>query len=203
MATSGMRSRRERGKRHGIVAALLGLLPLLSILGVLAPSFIQAQNEEKEDLAVFRGPVTFRPIRLSRRPLLVPRDYSPGFVPELLDLEQLFTGRKYRKDTGFRISRLPTFNPHRGDVIVFDDVDTVIADEVFEDVLRPSMIASADLDFDELPPLMPLGNGIYYDDLMGGSNPPVEFFGPPVPEPGTGVLLGLGLVVLGIRRRRG
>jgi hypothetical protein len=199
--SGGGSSRREGQKRHGFVAALLALLPLLTIPGVFAPGFIRAEYEEKE-LAVFRGPVTFRPIRLSRRPLLVPRDYSPGFMPELLDLEQLFTGARFRPDGERRISRLPTFAPKRGDVIVFDDVDMVIADEVFEDLLKPSIVASADLDFAELPPTMPLGNGIRYDDLVGGTNPPAEFFGPPVPEPGTGLLLGLGLIALGIARRR-
>jgi hypothetical protein len=79
----------------------------------------------------------------------------------------------------------------------------VIADEVFEDILRPSMMASANLEFNELGPLMPYGNGVRYDDILGGTNPPIDFFGPPVPEPGTGVLVGLGLVVLGMKRRRG
>ena len=126
---------RRRGKglrvgrpvRHGVAAAIFWLLPLLALAGMLGPGFVQvAYVEEELEIAQRSGTVIFRPVRLGRPPLVVPRDYSTGFIPELFDLEALFSGAEFRGEFGRRLGALPSFPSHGGDMIVIDDIDIFI-----------------------------------------------------------------------------
>ena len=100
---------------------------------------------------------------MSRPPLVVPRDYSTGFIPELLDLESLFGGSEFRGEFGRRLSSLPSFPSHRGDMIVIDDIDPFVADQFFKDLLKPTFVADGGPIwdprlFDIIPALFPIGN---------------------------------------------
>jgi hypothetical protein len=199
-------SRVGRPVRHGVAAGIFWLLPLLAFAGMLAPGLVQVAYQEEEELQVAQrsGTVLFRPVRLNRPPLVVPRDYSTGFIPELMNLESLFKGTEYRGELGRQLGDLPSFPSRFGDMIVIDDVDTFVADQFFKDLLKPTFVADRgqiwDPDiFDVIPPLFPVGNNNRYDDFPGFGIDPSG--GVVVPEPATGLLLTLGLALLAGSRR--
>jgi hypothetical protein len=121
------------------IVVLAGVLfPLLVVGGVLAPQVISLMAEvgvasaepepEAETVLDFSGPLPGKP------PLLLPRDYEAGFVPELLDLQNLFTGTNHTPDPMSKeYARLLGFPRSHGDVIVMDDVDREIKDVIFKD----------------------------------------------------------------------
>lgn len=196
---------RTRPVRHGLVVSILLLLPFLAIGGALAPGLVTVQYEEEEELAP-RQRVPYRPVRLARRPLLVPRDFSMGFVPEIMDLERLFMGTQYRADIGDRYTRLPSFPRSRGDVIVLDDVDTFLTDTLFKDTLQPGVVADATAIwdpnvFDVIPDTTGFDGSNQFDDFTGQGS--VRDTPPPIiPEPRTGSLVVLGLIGLALRAHR-
>ena len=200
---------RHRPVRHSIAAALLSLLPLLAFAGVLAPGLVEIAYEEPPDLAPQRkGTIIFRPVRLSRPPLLVTHGAGRGFLLEFLDIEALFQNNRYRGELGQRLADLQGFPSGRGDTIVIDDVDAIAAsDELFEDLLAPSFVLNeAPLwdpkIFDVIPPLFAIGNGFRYDDFPDPGFEPGEVDDAVIPEPATAVLLGSGLAAIAIQRRR-
>jgi hypothetical protein len=190
----------ERRKRP-ILVVLLSLLPMLVGLGVLAPGMVQVMAVEGEQLDTGHVRITRRLSRYAHQPLLLPRDFSQGFVPELLDLEHLFSRVDYMGDpkAGGR-SPLPTFSSNFGNVIVLDDVDQRLREIVFKDPVLDTQVASS-----KYPPpaadLTPLGEsltttpGPRFDDYFGPQLDVNEDF--VIPEPSTGLLLGLGLVLMG------
>jgi hypothetical protein len=206
MRTRTQNSQDGRPVRHGIATVIFWLLPLLAFAGVVAPNFVQIAEEEEEIAS--SGTLIFRPVRLGRPPLVVSRDYSAGFVPELIDLEALFNGDSFRAERGMQLKDLPSFPSSRGDTIVIDDVDIAAADDFFKDLLRPTFVANTreiwDPDiFDIIPPLFGIGNDVRFDDFP---NPGMDTDNAVVPEPQTAVLTSLGLVYLayaGRKRSRG
>jgi hypothetical protein len=198
-------SRQSRWPARIVVLAGV-LFPLLVTGGVLAPQVISLMadveidstaTETESDTALdFSGPLPGKP------PLLLPRDYDAGFVPELLDLQNLFDESNHTPDQmSQQYARLLGFPRSHGDVIVMDDVDREIKDVIFKD---PVMVGARTAYPRPNPALLPIGNprplggGLRYDDPQATGEGPVS----PIPEPGTGLLLASGLAILALRHRR-
>lgn len=190
----------------------LAFFPLLIAFGVLAPGVVQVmaqeageQEQEAEETPVLNFP---KGAFLGRTPMLpVPREFSAGLVPELVDLEHLFARTGMTGDPLARrlFARMLSFPRGHGDVIVIDDVDRQLMPIVFKDpVMLGTLVAQSAWPPPSplLSPLLgagPLGDGLIYDDPIG---PFVDNTATNViPEPGTGVLLGLGLTLLAVVRR--
>jgi hypothetical protein len=189
------------------VVVLAGVLfPLLVTGGVLAPRVISLMADAETDGTAteaesptkldFSKPLPGKP------PLLLPRDYDAGFVPELLDLQNLFTSSSHTPDQmAQEYARLLGFPRSHGDVIVMDDVDREIRDVIFKD---PVMVGAETAYPRPNPALLPigdprpLGDGLRFDDPQATGEGPVA----PIPEPGTAALLASGLVVLALRHRQ-
>jgi hypothetical protein len=189
------------------VVVLAGVLfPLLVTAGVLAPRVISfmaeteiestATEAESQPVLDFSGPMPGKP------PLLLPRDFDAGFVPELFDLQNLFSGSGQAPDRmPQEYARLLGFPRSHGDVIVMDDVDREIKDVIFKD---PVMVGAQTAYPRPNPALLPigdprpLGNGLRFDDPQATGEGPVT----PIPEPATGALLASGLVILALRHRK-
>ncbi len=189
------------------IVVLAGVLfPLLVTGGVLAPRLISLMAEsEIEGTATETSPqVTLdfsRPMS-GKPPLLLPRDYEAGFVPELLDLQNLFTGSSHAPDQlSQEYARLLGLPRSHGDVIVMDDVDREIKDAIFKD---PVMVGAETAFPRPNPALLPIGdprpfgNGLRFDDPQATGQGPVA----PIPEPGTASLLASGLILLALRHRQ-
>jgi hypothetical protein len=199
--------KRHRPVRHSIAAAVLSLLPLLAFAGVLAPGLVEvAYTDEAEQIEQRKGTIVFRPVRLSRPPLMVTRGAGQGFLLEFIDIEALFESGRYRGELGQQLAQLQSFPSSRGDLIVIDDVDAVAQADLFKDLLRPTFVANGNPlwdpnVFDRIPPLFAIGDGTRYDDFPDPGFEPGE--APAViPEPGTALLLGLGLSGLAFLGRR-
>jgi len=189
------------------VVVLAGILfPLLVTGGVLAPQVISLMAEteiestttESESQVVldFSGPMSGKP------PLLLPRDFEAGFVPELFDLQNLFNSSGHNRDQlSQEYARLLGFPRSYGDVIVMDDVDREIQDVIFKD---PVMVGAETAYPRPNPALLPigeprpLGDGLRFDDPQATGEGPVA----PIPEPGTATLLASGLAILAFRHRQ-
>lgn len=206
MRRRGRELRDARSVRHGVAAAIFWLLPLFAFAGVLAPEMVTVVYEEQEEeIGRHDGSVVFRPTRPPRPPLVVPRNYSAGFTPLLLDIESLFAGSQYHGEWALRLSDLPSFPSARGDSLVIDDLDAYIAQLVFDDLLEPMIVAGArelwdPSIFDVIPSLLTVGNGFFFDDFPDRGIDVSDSV--PVPEPGTGLLVSLGVTLLAWARRR-
>jgi hypothetical protein len=175
--------------------------------GLLAPGFVQIISAQEQPA---NTDPALRNVPLDRPPLLVPRDYSAGFVPELLDLEELFSTNGQNL-TDAQLARLLSFPRSHGDQIVLDDSDPEVRGIAFRDALMAAALVDALFALDPLHPLsnpLPRGNDVRPDDFPGSGvgqtlkKPPTATDEPlpVIPEPGTGVLLAGGLVALGLAR---
>jgi hypothetical protein len=198
MPTDEQGRRRSNRRRRSVLVLLFSMLPMLVVAGMLAPNYIEvtATDSDQEALSVR---LTRRLSRFSHQPLLFPRDLTGEFAPELLDLSNLFSRLDYTKSRDYNDrSRLPNFPHTYGDVIVLDDIDQRLREIVFKD---PVLMAKSSGHI--LPPPAtditplgggPIGDGPRFDDFLG---PDVDIDDPVVvPEPSTGLLMGLGLVML-------
>jgi len=183
----------------------MALFPLLVAGGFMAPGVIQVLAIAQELTESERAQLVDRTGLYGHRPLLVPRDFSAGFTPELLDLDQLFLGSEYRVQVSAdSLARVTSFPRSHGDSIVIDDNGDYVEDITFKDILmeeEPPMLLAGDPEADLMPLCGTLhsGNCVRDDDLVSGDIVVEE--GTPIPEPGTGVLVALGLIALGCRPR--
>ena len=197
---------RARRWRERLSAAVAALFPLLVVSGFFAPGAVQylaiaqpADPPAASELSGVGGPTA----PTAKPPLVVPRDFSGGLVPELLDLDQLFlddASEPLRDD----LPRVNAFERNSGDVIAIDavgqpDVDIDFPDALIGDEPDDALVAAGD----ELG-VLPLCGTLYAancmrdDDFSSATLPPSLTA---IPEPGTGLLVGLGLVGLAWRRR--
>jgi hypothetical protein len=206
MATTREDSTRQSRWPARIVVLAGVLFPLLVTGGVLAPRVISlmAETEIESTAPEAESPVAldFSNPMPGKPPLLLPRDYDAGFVPELLDLQNLFNGSGDTPDRmAQEYSRLLGFPRSHGDVIVMDDVDREIKDVIFKD---PVMVGAETAYPRPNPALLPigdprpLGDGLRFDDPQATGEGPVA----PIPEPGTAALLASGLAILAFRHRQ-
>lgn len=202
--------------RRRLVVLAAVVFPLLVVGGALAPQVVSvmidesqlpgAEDEEYESPELdFDSPIPGMP------PLPLPLEqllFDTGFIPELLDLQHLFTRTPLVESSmSRRFSRLLSFPRNHGDVIVMDDVDRQIRDVVFKD---PIMVAAVTgqigpTDSGLFPPsnIRP-GDGLTFDDPQGRGEGPGEGPGEltAVPEPNSLGLVLAGLFVLTCRGRR-
>jgi hypothetical protein len=178
---------------------------LLIVVGIMAPGMVEVMAVEEEEVDAVSMHLTRRLSRYAHQPLLLPRDFSQGFIPELLDLEHLFSRVDYMADPNARdYARLPSFPRNFGDAIVLDDVDQRIREIVFNDPVLFSKATTAkypppDADLTPLGGPDAIGPGPRFDDYLGPQIDVGEDF--VVPEPSTGLLFGMGLLVVGLGRR--
>jgi hypothetical protein len=207
MADADRQSTRRRRWQLRLAVLAFSLFPMAVLAGLLAPGVVGLQIAQTAAEAPLddAGPLDFSGASHGRSPLLVPRDFSAGFIPELLDLDQLFLDTEFRVDpSGDRLARLLAFPRSHGDAIVLDDVDGYPLDLLFDDVLLADELAFEPdglMDAFGLGPIassVPLGNRVRFDDFPGGSSEPAA---PVIPEPATGALLAFGLAALARRRR--
>ena len=180
---------------------MLALFPLLVATGFFAPGFVRLFATAQEHDPGVRAVIVDRIGPYGHRPLLVPRDFSAGFIPELLDLDQLFVlGRSRLDPTGEQVARVSAFDRSYGDSITRDGVAQKPMDIVFKDALMDVAAvpapAFADTDPDEtnlgVCGMLHASNCVRDDDLTSVNT----VFTIPVPEPATVVLLGLGGLLL-------
>ncbi len=206
MATAREGTTRQSPWPARIVVLAGVLFPMLVTGGVLAPRLISlmAQSEIEGTAAETSPQVTLdfsRPMP-GKPPLLLPRDYEAGFVPELLDLQNLFTGSSHAPDqVSQQYARLLGFPRSHGDVIVMDDVDREIKDVIFKD---PVMVGAETAYPRPNPALLPIGDPRPFGDGLRFDDPQATGEGlvAPIPEPGTASLLASGLIILALRHRQ-
>lgn len=195
--------RRNRRWKERIAVLVMALFPLLVAGGFMAPGFVRilalAQSGDDGDAPELRERLT----PYDKRPLLLPRDFKPGFIPALPDPDLLYVGSGYRTDLAEdRLSRLMTYSNSHADVIILDDEGGYVYEIAFRDALLydPFATDTPYVPEDMVTPLcgtLWMGNCVRFDDFVG-TVIEVE----PVPEPATATLVGLGLAGLALAGRR-
>ena len=115
MAEAAKRPKRARARKwQGRIAVVLfTLFPLGVLAGLLSPGVISLQLAQVAEAVAPEAapPLDFQGVDFGRSPLLVPRDFSAGFIPELLDLDQLFRDTAVRPGSVGRAPRSPAGVP--------------------------------------------------------------------------------------------
>ena len=183
---------------------VVGLLPAAILIGIIVPELVEVApaEEQQSQPAETRATYTAPPLRKS--PLLVPRDFTAGFRQELFDLTDLFSRAPYAP-TDAELSRMVAFPQNSGELIALDEASEQLKDVSFKDVLAAAVVPTSELP--GIPPFLPLINpiprsdGLRYDDFTGPGNGAEELT-TPIPEPGTGLLVAAGLLLLAGARSR-
>jgi len=205
MPNEKARSRGSARIKRLLLGLLFSLLPLLVVAGILAPGFVHVTPIDGDGVGDVPVRVSRKLSRFARQPILIPHDLSTGFVPEILDLDHLFSGvDPLGRSPAPGLAGLQSFPASTGEMIVLDDANQRLREIVFKD---PVLMAHATQH--TFPPpakdITPLddtgiaGSGPRFDDYLGPNFDPEDLV--VVPEASTGLLLGLGLILLTIADR--
>lgn len=218
MAKRAGETGREPG-RNRLAGTLFSLLPAAMILGLLAPDVVETQLVAAQSAVVPAAPsrMAWQPQHF-KAPLLVPSELLVDHGIDLVEISGLVE-RVARALEAAGGRSAPTRGSRLGDLIAvqepdeeepFVDDDELVEEEIFRNMLEPA------LKVDLSPVWIPEADVIEWDPsgLGSGYSLFVDFAGnegftterppaPPVPEPGTGALLSLGLIALALRRRVG
>ncbi len=203
--------RRTARWRERVAVAAMSFFPLLVGVGFFAPGWVHVLAVAQVSAAPEREPIVDRVGPFARRPIPAPHELFGSSDPQLLDLAELYADvgvEPYvpvEPDEGGTPEPTPVpklasgFPRNGGDSIVVAELGTVPEPVAFKDVLAyappPPTLSVEGSGLLELCPGLPFGNCLRFDDLttLRVGNPS----GPVVPEPGTGLLLALGLLGLG------
>ncbi len=215
MAKPTQGSRRSAPWHRRLVGLLLFLLPAGVMAGLFAPGVVRVVAEKAVTAAAKGVPrgndsrtsaAVTTPLRqYAFEPSLQPSDFGIGVATRFQDLDQVFVDPYYRLDSATgRYARLLAFPRNHGDSIVLDGTERYAVTGVrFRDALGGSVAEPGFGDKWEpfaLGSPIPMGDGLHFDDFPGSHTLPLPpLF--PVPEPGTGSLLGVGLLMLAWQRR--
>jgi hypothetical protein len=210
MAKKNERRRLWRWQRDAAAVVAFTLFPMLVMAGLFAPAVVHVE-EDLVDPEPTRPRVVTVADREAPGRLLIPRDFSAGFMPELMRMENVFdAGPRPRPSRGARAlaNLLRAFSRHQSDTIVLDDAHKPVPAFLFQDSLgmtsRTPLMLTALGAFDDP---MSIDNGVGYVPFMNqtytkrrrGRRRRGDL--PVIPEPGTMVLVGLGLGMLAAGRR--
>ena len=204
------------GRRAATAAA--ALFPLLVSAGVFAPGWVQLALQSVGG-TTSEAPPAAPPSPFEHQPLPAPRDPAIHFAPVALELDRLFFETEFRGaepapafdgglpsvagagPTPAEIAQLLSFPRHDTDPIVLDEFAPPEQQIVFKDALIPEEVPDIQvLDQSQLfLPLcntIPATNCVRFDDFTSVRAPVL-----PIPEPGTGALVGIGLALLAAASR--
>ncbi len=214
MPQSSTRSKRSARWHRRIVGLLFLFFPAAVVAGFLTPGVVRVELAERSERAVAQNePIVVASAQTKvRPPLRVRREFTLGVVPGRFYIDpprvQSVPFHLTPSPRARALAMLLSFSRNRGDTIVLDDVDQFVRTVVFKDVLTTSVVepSAGGNDFFRLHPLrspIPFGNGVRFDDFVGGGAEGAGVTAPPaVPEPGTMALMGLGIGCLAALRPR-
>jgi hypothetical protein len=200
---------------RGAAAAAVALFPLLVSAGILAPGWVQVALQGGR--ATRDAPESALPSPFEHQPLPAPRDAPIQIAAVAVELDRVFFETELRGagsapdafpggsgpgPSPAEIAQLLSFPRHDTDPIVLDELAPVEQQIVFKDALVPEEVPDVKvLDQSQLfLPLcntIPATNCIRFDDFTT-----VRASAVPIPEPGTGTLVGTGLALLALASRR-
>jgi len=201
------RRQTSEGRRRSVFVGIFSILPVLVVAGVLAPDLVRVTAVEEEPTDSVPVQISSRISHYAHQPLLLPNDFSGEFIPEVFDLEHLFSRVEYTRDPTVRDHTRFSNPPSQfGDVDPLNGVDQPSRQIVFQ---NPAPMRAAtdsalpptagDLALPGGPPANGAGQGLEdHRWLRSDLSEQVA-----IPEPSTGLLVGMGLVLLGVIRGSG
>ena len=190
--------KRKRGARtrHTIAVIILTALPLFALGGAVVPGMVEIT--EAEDTAAVVANPDFEPLKVKRRPLLILRDTTSGFLPGMIDFESLDLSGPgegmLEQMADF------TFGGGHGEIVFLDDIEEFMEKILVKEMDAPEALDEEPLFDDSLFALIPYPGDVvpeYQFDDFGGSAQETAV----IPEPRTASLMLMGLVALCLIRR--
>lgn len=182
--------------RHTLAATILVMLPLLALGGALMPGMLEVPEEPESGASLAATQPAYTPIGVKRRMLLMPRDSSTGFIPELIDTDLVFASVDSREHLMEELAEV-AFGGGHGALIILDDIEEFVRTVLFKDAEEPEALEEMPLEpFDEelfamIPQPLGVDSPYLFDDFAGGPDRQAV-----IPEPGTAALALMGLVGL-------